>query len=149
MAFSDKRIPATRMGSGLARNLARTRRHVTKGFYDDAPANGSAVVTEINEFTGTTDTWFNLIIKDLTGNETMNLVKPNFAGQVLCLDLNKAGGFTWTIDAAAGGSDIQDGTTVYSQIDLNANGDNILMLGLEKNDVLTWFVWNNDGCALS
>lgn len=146
MAFSDKRVPATRMGSGTGRNMSRMRRHIDKGFYDPAPpASGETAVNAISSFPPSNSQWFNVWERDLSGNaSTGSLSGPDFSGQILILSLNNANGFSWTIGGA-----FYEGTSSYSQIVLNADGENVFMVGLKRAGSLVWYIMKNHGGALS
>ena len=148
--FSDVRIPATRLGSGSTRARHRLRRHVTKGFYDEAPSGSSSVVgddivvNEVNNWTSATTYWFNVYKKTLTSSVAETLAAPGFLGQWLCLNLSGANGFSWGCHM-----DITEGTTDYTLATFTTDGANLTMIGLDRGGSLRWFVIKNNGGNLS
>lgn len=147
--FDDVRIRMTRMGSGTGRNTQRIRRHITKGFYDPVPeggdgGTGNIVINEVTNWSSSVTSFWNIYSKTLTGNEVEAIDGPNFLGQALILNLNVAAGASWQCT----GSFTEDETT-YGAITFNDSGENCLLFGLEADSVLSWYVFANNGGALS
>jgi hypothetical protein len=138
------------MGGDLA--IARTRRWSDNASGSEwTPTSDSGQVTTVSSWAGTETTWFNVWERDLALSVSDTLEGPAFAGQFLQFDLNKANGNTWTLDAALGTPppDIIDGGSTFSQFVLNADGENVLLLGVNKGGGLDWAVVDNNGGVLS
>lgn len=146
--FSNVRIPATRMGVGSSTGSgARIRRHVTKGFYDEIPGVGTdrIVVNNVTTWPDGNEKWYNIWTKNLSGNVSNALAGPDFLGQLLLLTVNNANSYSWTLTTSL----VTDGASNYTSVVLNADGENILLAGVQKAGTLRWYVIKNHGGALS
>jgi len=146
--FSNVRIPATRMGVGSSQGSgARIRRHVAKGFYDEVPGagTGDVVVNNVSTWPDGNEKWYNIWSKTLSGNTSNSLAGPDFIGQVLLVTVDTANSYSWTLTTSL----VTDGASNYTSVVLNADGENIMFVGVKKAGTLRWYVIKNHGAALS
>lgn len=170
--FSNVRIPATRSGSGIVERttpsgrheigqavariaVQRLRRHVDKGTTDLWPSlpPGQEVINEVTSWDPSKTGLFNVWCVTTNGAAvSSSLCQPNKLGQLLLLCLNEQlnGAYEalWDSSACLPPTSFVDGTTSYTTIELNNEGDNVLLIGLEMTGALTWFVVDNNGGLL-
>lgn len=166
-------IPATRAGSGVARRqtpsgrdeesprlagagIQRMRRHVDKGTTDPWPIAppGSEAVTILTDWGASDEKLINRISGNTSGADITNaLCPPNALGQILILALDDQGGsFSITWDTSTCSTVVRsviDGSSTYSSVELDDEGDNVVLLAVKKAGSLYWYLLDNNGAVLS
>jgi len=172
--FTEVRIPATRAGSGIERRVTpsgreeqgqrvggagvqRMRRHIDKGTTDLWPVlpPGSETVNNLSSWGASDNKLVNVISGNTSGVAIVNtLCPPNAVGQILVLVLDDqtsgASSIFWdTSGCLSAVRSIIDGSSTYSTIELDDEGDNVVLLAVSKGGSLYWYLLDNNGAVLS